>query len=89
MGKFPFESLVDSNDAMSNILKFHYLKSSVIGNAALLINRLQISLENYTAPWKMLVKGYDDKRALIHAHIYLFEDLPKGKSESVTELKKL
>jgi hypothetical protein len=28
-----FESLVDSNDAMSNILKFHYLKSSVTGNA--------------------------------------------------------
>jgi len=30
-----FESFIDSNDAMSNTLKFHYLKSS--GDAALLI----------------------------------------------------
>jgi hypothetical protein len=33
---------------MSNTLKFHYLKSSVIDNAALLINTFQISPENYT-----------------------------------------
>jgi hypothetical protein len=74
---------------MSNILKFHYLKLSVTGNAALLINRLQIFPENYTIAWKMLVTEYDDKRALIHIHIHSFVNLPKGKSESVTELKKL
>jgi hypothetical protein len=35
------------------------------------------------------VTEYDDKRALIHTHIHSFASLPKGKSESVTELKKL
>jgi hypothetical protein len=66
-----FTSLVDlryttSNNAMSNTLKFHYLKSSITGNAALLINRFKISPKNYTAAWKILVMEYDDKRALIH-----------------------
>jgi hypothetical protein len=32
---------------------------------------------------------YDDKRALIHAHIHSFTSLPKDKSESAIELKKL
>jgi hypothetical protein len=72
---------------MTNILKFHYLKTSVIGDAALLINQFQISLENYT--WKKLVMEYNDKGALIHAHIHSFACLPKDKSESATELKKL
>jgi hypothetical protein len=73
---------------MSNTLKFHYLKSTVIGNAALLINRFQIVPKNYIAVWKMLVE-YDDKRALIHTHIRSFASLPKRKSEGITELKEL
>jgi hypothetical protein len=67
----------------------HSLFKVVIGNAALLINRSQISPENYTTAWKKLVTEYDDKRALIHAHIYSFTSLSKGKSESAIELKKL
>jgi hypothetical protein len=82
-----FESLIDSNDTMSNILKFHYLKLSVTDDAALLINRFQISSENYIVACKM--SKYDDKRALIHAHIHSFASLLKGISESATELKKL
>jgi len=43
-----FKSLVDSNAAMTNILKFHYLKTSVIrGDAGLLLNRFKISPESY------------------------------------------
>jgi len=32
---------------------------------------------------------YDDKRALIYAHVHSFASLPRSKSESGTELKKL
>jgi len=49
-----FEFLVDSNDAMSNTLKFHYLKSSITGNVSLLINRFQIPPKDYIATWNML-----------------------------------
>jgi hypothetical protein len=43
--RYTFESLVDSSDAMSNTLKFHYLKSSITGDTAML-NNLQISDDN-------------------------------------------
>jgi hypothetical protein len=95
MGKFPsyfrisYVLNLESNDAMSNILKFHYLKSSITDNATLLINRLQISPDNYTSAWKILMMEYDDKRVLIHTHIHSFASLPRSKSESVIELKKL
>jgi len=72
-----------SNTLQYIMAKFHYLKSTVTDNAALLINRFQISPENYTAAWKMLVMEYDDKRTLIHTHLQSFVSLPKGKSESV------
>jgi hypothetical protein len=62
---------------MSNTLKFHYLKSSVTGEAASLINKLQISHDNYTSTWKILVEEYNDKRALIDTHIYSFVGLAK------------
>jgi len=42
-----------------------------------------------TAAWKKLVTEYDDKGALTHAHIHSFASLPKGKSKSATQLKKL
>lgn len=69
--------------------KFHYLKSSVNGDAALLIVNLKISNANYESTWQLLLDEYDDKQALIHAHIHSFVSLPSMKSENVIELKKL
>lgn len=84
-----FESLIATNDALSNTQKFHYLKSSVQGDAALLINNLKITDANYGSAWQLLLDEYDDKQALIHTHIHSFVNLPKMRSESVNDLKKL
>jgi len=82
-----FESLVVDNDVLSNTQKFHYLKSSFSGDAALLIANL--SDANYESAWKTLTDKYDDKQALIHAHIHSFLSLPSMKSENIADLKKL
>ncbi|KAH0946242.1 hypothetical protein HN011_005507 [Eciton burchellii] len=84
-----FESLVNSNAAMTNISKFHYFKTSVTGDDALLLNRFKISPESYDDMWKMLLTEYNDKRALIHIHLQSFICLQKEKSDTATELKKL
>lgn len=84
-----FESLVSSNDALSNTQKLHYLKVNLSGDAALLINNLKVSDENYEAAWKLLVDEYDNQNAIIFAHIHAFADLPKIKTENVMELKRL
>ena len=87
--KNTFESLVANNDSLSNTQKFHYLKTSIIGDAALIINNLRISEENYTSAWQLLVDEYDDKLTLINSHLHAFISMPIMKSENVIELRKL
>ncbi|XP_029160333.1 uncharacterized protein LOC114932333 [Nylanderia fulva] len=87
--KNTFESLVANNYALTNTQKFHYLKTSVIGDAALVINNLKISDANYDSAWQLLVDEYDDKLTLIHSHLHAFMSIPVMNRESVAELRKL
>ncbi|XP_043257967.1 uncharacterized protein LOC122400510 [Colletes gigas] len=84
-----FESLVDSNKSLTNIQKLHYLKTNVTGDAALLIDNINMSDESYEAAWKLLVDEYEDETALINSHIHKFISLPSMKTELATELKRL
>ncbi|XP_076299895.1 uncharacterized protein LOC143218550 [Lasioglossum baleicum] len=84
-----FESSVDKNKSLSNTQKLHYLKIHVTGDAALLINNISMSDENYEAAWQILVDEYNDESALIQAHIHKFVSLPSMKTESASELKHL
>lgn len=84
-----FESLVATNDSLSNTQKLHYLKASLSGDAALLVSNIRVSDANYDAAWQLLAKEYDNQNAIIHAHIHAFADLPKMKTETVSELKRL
>lgn len=56
-----FESFVANNDALSNTQKFHYLKTSIGEDAALIINNLKISNANYKSAQQLLVEEYDNK----------------------------
>ncbi|XP_071632826.1 uncharacterized protein [Temnothorax longispinosus] len=84
-----FESLVDKNESLTKTQKLHYLKASLSGEAAVLINNIHISDANYKAAWQLLLDEYDNRNAIIHANIHSFADLPKMKTENVLELKKL
>ncbi|XP_029170522.1 uncharacterized protein LOC114940165 [Nylanderia fulva] len=87
--KNTFESLVASNDSLSNTQKFHYLKTSVISDAASIISNLKISDANYESVWQLLIDEYDDQLTLIHTHIHAFMCLPTMKTENVAEMRKL
>ncbi|XP_029659125.1 uncharacterized protein LOC115233057 [Formica exsecta] len=84
-----FESLVASKESLSNTQKLHYLKASVTGEAAVLINHVKIADTNYDGAWKLLIEEYDNQNAIIHAHINAFAVLPIMKTESAVELKGL
>jgi hypothetical protein len=85
-----FQSLIDSNKTMTNVAKFYYLKSSVIEDAASFLNQFQVFPDGYDNAWKMMLKEYDNKRALIHTYLQSFVCLPKGKVVTeLSELKKL
>ncbi|KYN23208.1 hypothetical protein ALC57_04374, partial [Trachymyrmex cornetzi] len=84
-----FESLVACNDTLSNTQKFHYLKTSVTGDAAIMISNLKISEANYESAWQLLIEEYDDKQTLVYTHLHAFAHLPIMKTENVNDLRKL
>lgn len=49
-----FNSLIHSNDSLNDIQRFHYLKSSLKGDAAETIASLEISNVNYADAWSRL-----------------------------------
>nr|XP_012227877.1 PREDICTED: uncharacterized protein LOC105675368 [Linepithema humile] len=82
-------SPVANNEALSNTQKFHYLKTSVIGDAVLLINNLRISDANYDSAWQLLLDEFNDEQTLVYSHLHAFVSLPQMKTENINDLKQL
>jgi len=83
-----FREMVDSNNSIAKTLKFHYLRSCLSGTPAELLTNLAPSEDNYTTAWTALTNEYDDKRALIRAHVKTILCFPSMKTENAAELKR-
>ncbi|CAH2096233.1 unnamed protein product [Euphydryas editha] len=84
-----FTSLIHSNDDIDEINKFHYLRASLEGAAAVVIQSIEFSASNYLVAWQLLCDRFDNKRLLIQNHISaLFNVEPIVKESSLT-LKRL
>lgn len=51
---YTFNSLIHNNEGLNNINKFQYLKLSLTGQAASLIESLEISSNNYDVAWILI-----------------------------------
>ncbi|XP_052749789.1 uncharacterized protein LOC113520032 [Galleria mellonella] len=59
-----FNSLINENTSLSNLEKFHYLRSSLSGDALALIRAYPVAGEYYIDAYNALVNRYRDKRDL-------------------------
>lgn len=84
-----FSSLIHSNDTLSNVQKFHYLKSCLKGEAINCIQELQISSANYEIAWSTLKGRFDNKRLIIKKHIQAIHELPNCIHENVGILRNI
>lgn len=64
-----FESLINQNESISDINKFHYLRSSLEGSATVVIKSIEFTSNNYSIAWKLLCERYDNKKILINNHL--------------------
>ncbi|KAM0736437.1 hypothetical protein ACS0PU_010398 [Formica fusca] len=64
-----FSSLVGRNAEISNVEKMHYLRTSLLGEAAQLISNLPVSEDAFASAWDLLVNRYENKRLLISAQV--------------------
>ncbi|XP_044766260.1 uncharacterized protein LOC123322380 [Coccinella septempunctata] len=84
-----FESLVHSNESLSSIQKYHYLRASLEGSAALVIKAVEFTSAGYTVAWQVLCDRYNNTRLLVHNHIKLIFGLESITKESSYKLRKL
>ncbi|XP_045446913.1 uncharacterized protein LOC123655122 [Melitaea cinxia] len=57
-----FISLIHNNHSLSAVQKLHYLKSSLKGEAEMLLRSLLTTEVKYTEAWDQLVRRYNNKR---------------------------
>lgn len=84
-----FSSLVHNCKDISNIQKFHYLKSSLKGSAELVIHSIEFSSENYLVAWDLLLNRYNNCGLLIDHHIKSLLNLTALSKESPVQLRNL
>lgn len=78
-----FISIIHINNNIDNINKLHYLRASLKGSAALVINNLDFTSTNYDIAWKLLCDRYDNNRLLVNNHVQmLFNVEPINKEAS-------
>ncbi|XP_076638849.1 uncharacterized protein LOC143350709 [Colletes latitarsis] len=84
-----FKAMVHENEDILGVQKFHYLKHSLRGEIAGVINTLNASYENYTVAWTMLIKRCNQPRKIIQMHLKSLFELPNLTKECPVALRSM
>ena len=84
-----FLSLVHSSADLSNIQKFYYLRSSLVGDALKLIQTIPISANNYVVAWNLLENHYQNPARPKQTYVDALFEFSTLKRESATDLHSL
>lgn len=84
-----FTSLIHNNDDIDEVNKFHYLRASLEGSAAVVIQSVEFSATNYAVAWQLLCDRFDNKRLLIQNHVSSLFNIETITKESSLTLKRL
>ena len=71
-----FDSAINSNQSLTPIERFSYLRASLRGSAVATINGLSLSSANYEAAVALLKERYGDPQKIINAHMDALVNLP-------------
>lgn len=89
MADLLFDSIIDKDATITKVEKLHYLKTCLKGESELLIRNLTTTSDNYERAWSTLSEYYKNKRLLVRAYFANFLAIPKLKTESAVELRKV
>lgn len=78
-----FTSLVHNDPSLDNVKKFYYLVSCVKGDAAKIIENIEVTCENYDIAFNLLKSRYQNKYIIIKNHVSALLD---GPSVNIKEL---
>lgn len=84
-----FNSLIHTNNSLSNVQKLQYLRASLSGLAADVIASLETSDANYQIAWSSLTDRYDKKQIIVSAHVEAIMRLPSMAKENAAQLRQI
>ncbi|XP_055615345.1 uncharacterized protein LOC129761635 [Toxorhynchites rutilus septentrionalis] len=84
-----FVSLIHTNQHLSSIQKFQYLKAVLKGDALRLVQSLAVTATNYGIAWDLLKRRFDNRNFLIKQHFSALLSTPSLKKESSSALSDL
>lgn len=84
-----FIALVHSNSSLGEVQKFHYLKTSVSGEAESLIRHIQVTGDNYSQAWGKLKERFGNKRILVTNLLKRLFTQRKVQTQSAIQIKSL
>uniref|UniRef100_A0A069DYA1 Putative bel15-i ag n=1 Tax=Panstrongylus megistus TaxID=65343 RepID=A0A069DYA1_9HEMI len=84
-----FSTIVHNVEYIPKVTKFQYLKSSLKGAAADLIESLTVTEANYSIAWELLTERYNNKRIIVQSHINAIFNLPRIESSNSIAIRNL
>ncbi|KAL3266383.1 hypothetical protein HHI36_010560 [Cryptolaemus montrouzieri] len=84
-----FKTMIHENKTLLDVQKFHYIRSSLKGQASSIINALEISEDNYKIALDLLNERYDNRRVIIQTHVKSLMELPNLLKEHASKLRKM
>lgn len=87
--KDTFNSMINCNNSIPDINKFHYLRSALEGSARGVIKSIEFTSNNYKLAWELLCERYDNKNILINNHLKALVTVEKCSRESYKALRYL
>lgn len=84
-----FHSLIHNNEMLDNVSKFHYLRASLSGSAALIIKNIDFTSENYSTAWDLLCERYNNNRLLVNNHVQTLFNVDPIQKESSRSIRTL
>lgn len=84
-----YKSLIGNDSDITDIQKFHYLKSSLKGEALKVIDPLPVTNANYGSVLKLLSERYEKKHLIISNHVKSLINIPSLHKESLGGLRQL
>ncbi|XP_076626809.1 uncharacterized protein LOC143344549 [Colletes latitarsis] len=84
-----FQTLILDNVSLSPVEKLHYLKTSLTGEPALLLQNIPVTGDNFERAWTTITERYQNLRVLIHAQLTSLMSQQPIKRESSRALKEL
>lgn len=84
-----FVAAVHDNTGLTGAQKLQYLKASVKGEAALLLQSVSITNDNYEQAWDLLNNRFQNRREIVTSTLKRLVNHPAMYSDSPIELRKL